>query len=724
MAKRKLNKRGKRRKAEGKILKLLVSKPEDSFSFDQIYKKLGKKERKDALDDALNRLCKIGKVKMDPDEKYRLDQHGKGERKSKDTVVGFMDVNRKGNGYLVSEKLKLDVFVALVDMNRAMDGDKVVVEIFGYRKNGAPKGKVLEILERKRSRFVAQLEVTKKVAFALPLKVNMSQDIFIPLDKLKGGETGDRVIVEITEWPSHAKNPIGRVTKVFGEEGRNEMEMQTILTENGFEEEFPSKVLEAAKRIEFKLDKAELSKRRDFREVTTFTIDPVDAKDFDDALSYRKTPKGLHEIGIHIADVAHYVQPGSALDREAQKRATSVYLVDRVAPMLPEVLSNGVCSLRPNEDKFTFSAVFELDEEWNIKREWFGRTVTHSDRRFTYEEAQEILDAGKGEFHEELDLLDQFSKHLRAKRFENGAVKFESKEVRFTLDENQAPVDVITKVRKDSNMLVEDLMLLANKSVAGYFGKVERGGKKKGAAFVYRVHDDPDMDRLKNFGLIAKAFGHKADFQTPRQASGEINRLLSKVAGQPEEYLFSGLAIRSMAKAEYTIDNIGHYGLAFTYYSHFTSPIRRYPDILVHRLLQMLLENGEPIKKEELRFLCDHSSKKERDAERAERESKKYKQVEYLSSRVGQSFDGVVSGLSAKGFWVELSANYCEGFVPLDELEYDNWRFDEALMTLTGQRSGVQIQFGQKIRVEVLSVDLDTRRVELAPATDNQDEEE
>ncbi len=595
----------------------------------------------------------------------------------------------------------------------ALNGDRVKVHLCAQRKGCDPEARVIEIIEKKEQVFIGTLKVSKTFAFLVTDSKYLACDIFIPKNKIKGGETGDKAIVRIVEWNDDDKNPSGEVVDILGRTGENNSEMNAILAEYGLPYVYPKNVEAAADKIDAGITPEVIAQREDMRGVTTFTIDPRDAKDFDDALSLRKLPNGHWEAGVHIADVTHYVQPGSIIDKEAEKRATSVYLVDRTVPMLPERLCNGICSLRPNEEKLAYSCIFEMDDNANIISHRIRKTVIKSDRRFTYEEAQEIIETGKGDFAEEVLTLDRLAKILRKRRFENGSVNFDRFEVRFEIDETGHPISVFFKVSKDANKLVEEFMLLANKQVATEIGNP--GGRKKAKPFVYRVHDNPDPDRMTNFAEIASRFGYKVKTKGKRtDINNSLNKMLSNVKGQPEENMLSILAIRSMAKAIYTTVNIGHYGLAFDYYTHFTSPIRRYPDMMVHRLLERYLNGGRAVNRDKLENECKHSSEMEQLAANAERASIKYKQVEFMKDRLGKIYEGSVSGVTEWGIYVELDENKCEGMVPIRDLDDDYYEFDEKNYCLIGRRKKRVYQLGDKLTVQVARADLNKKQLDFA----------
>ena len=619
---------------------------------------------------------------------------------------------RRSNGKnsVVTDADGEEIFVAERNSMHALNGDRVRIAVAAAMRGKEP-AQVTEIVEKKDQTFIGTLRVDKRMAYLQTDSKFLANDIIIPRARLRGGHNGDKAIVRITDWPDDEKNPRGEVVDILGVTGENNAEIHAILAEFGLPYRYPEAVTRAAEKIDAGITPEVVAQRVDMRSVTTFTIDPRDAKDFDDALSIRKLPDGNYEVGVHIADVTHYVRPDTTIDREASERATSVYLVDRVVPMLPEHLSNGICSLRPDEDKLTFSTIFTISPDGKVLDSRIARTVIRSNRRFTYEEAQEVIETGKGDFAEEILTLDRLAKILRKKRYENGSMDFDRAEVRFDIDENGHPVGVFFKESKDANKLIEEFMLLANRTVAAAIGQPARNRKAK--AFVYRVHDVPDAERLANLAEICRTFGHRIRTTgTPAEVNRSINRILADIKGSPEENFISTLAIRSMAKAIYTTKNIGHYGLGFDYYTHFTSPIRRYPDMMVHRLLERYLAGGRSVSLEKLEEECKHSSDMEQLAAGAERASIKYKQVEYMADRLGQVFDGVISGVTEWGLYVELDENKCEGLVPVRDLADDFYDFDPKNYTLTGRRSGGRYRLGDKIKVQVARADLAKKQLD------------
>ena len=632
-------------------------------------------------------------------------------------VTGKVDMTSDGSAYIVSEdEFEEDIYVAPRKLRNALNGDIVKVYVYAKNKGRKKDGEVVEILQRAKMDFTGIVNLSDRFAFFIPDDRKMLHDIFIPIDSLKGAKDKDKAIARIVDWPEDAKNPIGEITHVLGKQGENNAEMNAILADYGFPLAFPDEVEKQAEAIEETILAEEIAKRRDFRKILTFTIDPADAKDFDDAISFRKLDNGNIEVGVHIADVSHYVKQGTALDKEAFERGTSVYLVDRVIPMLPERLSNGLCSLRPNEDKLCFSAVFELDQEANVVGQWFGKTIIHSDTRFSYEDAQEILENKTGKHSEELLKLNELAYILRERKFKHGAISFESVEVKFNLDEHGKPLGVYAKERKDAHKLIEDYMLLANKKVAEFIAKKGKGKQK--LTFVYRSHDSPKEDALLSFSQFALKFGYKIDISSGRETAKSLNFLMADVEGKKEQNVLTKLAIRSMAKAVYTTKKHSHYGLAFDYYTHFTSPIRRYPDVMVHRLLELYLAGGKSVSEDEYEKFSMHSSQMEKKAADAERASVKYKQAEFLQNNVGMEYIGIISGLTEWGMYVEIIENKCEGMIRLRDLNDDFYVLDEKNYCIIGQRRKKKYQLGDEVTIIVKKVDLAKRQIDFSLVRD------
>jgi ribonuclease R len=631
-------------------------------------------------------------------------------------MEGVIDITQSGVAYVMNENFEDDIFIAPRNTGNAMNGDTVKVLLYAVKGNKKQEGEVVEVIKRARNEFAGTIQVLPKFAFLVPDNNKSNVDLFIPLSKLNGAKHGQKAVARITEWLPDTKNPTGEVIEVLGDAGDNNTEMNAILVEYGFPLRFPEDVEKEAEAIPFEIPASEIKKRRDMRGITTFTIDPVDAKDFDDALSVEKIDDTTYEIGIHIADVSHYLKQGMNMDEEAFERGTSIYLVDRVIPMLPEKLSNHVCSLRPNEDKLCYSAIFKIDLEAKVLDEWFGRTVIHSDRRFTYEEAQQVIETGDGDLKTEILLLDKLAKKLRAERFKKGAITFEKVEIKFRLDEKGNPLGVYTKENKDSNKLIEEFMLLANRKVAEFVGKHHAGRKSKdnskAPVFVYRIHDSPVPEKLQNFSMFAGKFGYKINTKTDKEVAHSLNQLMADVKGKREQNVLEQLAIRTMAKAVYTTENIGHYGLAFDYYTHFTSPIRRYPDVLVHRLLDHYLKGGKSVDAKDHEEMCQHATDMEIKASEAERASIKYKQVQYLQNRKGEVFDGIISGVTEWGFYVELTDSKCEGLVRLRDIGNDFYELDEKNYCIIGHRSGKVFRLGDEVSVVIKNTDLVKKQID------------
>lgn len=625
------------------------------------------------------------------------------------TVKGTLDITRSGMGFIIVPDQETDLIIRPHDFNTAMHGDTVLVKIKagGGRR---PQAEVKTVLERKRTDFIGRLEMNDGFAFVIVDGDKPTPDFYIPLNHIHDAKNGDKVVVRLVKWEQGDKRPVGEVVNVLGEENMNDVAMKEILLDAGFPLSFPDDALEVAARIPDTISGDEISRRKDVRDILTFTIDPADAKDFDDAISFRILKNGSYEIGVHIADVSHYVEPENPLDKAAYGKATSVYLPDRVNPMLPEHISNVLCSLRPNEDKLTFSAIFQVNARGDVKQYWLGRTVIHSDRRFTYEEAQEIIETGEGDHAEVIKTLNSIAQKLRKQRFDKGAINFSSQEVRFKLDEAGNPIGIMVKESKEAHQLIEEFMLLANKYVAQNVAKIQVKGKP--LPFPYRVHDTPDEEKLLPFIAFANKFGHKFDNSSPEAIARSFNQLLKDVHGKPEQHVLEQLGIRTMAKAKYTGENIGHYGLGFEHYCHFTSPIRRYPDIMVHRILQEVLD-GKPLVDKRMEEKCKHCSDREKAAMDAERTANKYKQVQYMQQFVGHEFEGVISGVAAFGFWVETVEHKCEGLVSVNNLmDYDEFRHMESDYCLVGMRSGKKFRMGDKVTIKVLSANLEKRQLD------------
>lgn len=687
------------------VRKLFQNHPEATLNYKDVCTLLHVKdgETRKLIVTILIDLAKEGTLKQNGYQAYQLNT-------SFEEIEGELEITQRGSGFVVIGRKEQDIFIPPHYIGNAIHGDVVKVAI---TKDGPGRreGRILDVVSRERTQFVGVIHVQDKHAILLPDNSRTGVKVIIPKEKLNGAKQGDKALVKITVWPKSAEEPYGEVLQTLGGNTLHDNEMLSILVGQGLSVAFENDVMSEAELLTLELDEKEIARRRDFRDILTFTIDPVDAKDFDDALSIRRLDNGHIEVGVHIADVSHYVRPNSAMDKEASKRGNSVYLVDRVIPMLPEQLSNMVCSLRPHEDKFTFSAVFELDDTGTIFKQWFGKTVIHSDHRFTYEEAQEILEGAEGPYKAELHLLDKIAKIYRKQRIKGGALLINSEEVRFKLDEKGEPIDIMIKVSKDAHQLIEEFMLLANKHVATFVGDVKKDEDR--VPFVYRVHDSPDLEKIALFNVFLEKFGHKLDFTHPDQIAQSINKLLTEIAETAEYSIIQQMAIRSMAKATYETDNIGHYGLGFRYYTHFTSPIRRYADLLVHRILLECLEKQSHQYNSNLNDICKRISRQERKATEAERESNKYFQVVFVHDKIGEEFDGIVSGVAEFGLFVRMTSIGCEGMIPLQEIPGDKYYFEPKNMTIIGQKTGNTFHFGDNVTVKISEVHPRKRQIDL-----------
>ena len=729
-------KRKKRRNSSNKIenltqsiLAILRKDHSKPHNYKQLASKLG-------VDDPSSRNQIIKKLKLLQVEKT-IQEVDRGKyiiTPSQNYYTGRVDMAGRGQGYIIVEDLEEDIYVKSKNLNKSLNGDIVEVYVFKRRKGGKTEGEVTKIIERKKTEFVGTIDITDRFAFVNVADHKMVTDIFISKNNLNGAQQGEMVLVSLDDWPQNADSPFGTVLKRLGMPGEHHTEIHAILAQYGLPYEFPEAIEEFANKIDTSIQESEIKKRRDMRKDLTFTIDPKDAKDFDDALSFKTLENGNHEIGIHIADVSHYLKEGTILDDEAFERATSVYLVDRVVPMLPEILSNGACSLRPHEEKYTFSAVFEINKKADVVNQWFGRTVTYSDARFAYEEAQQIIEANQDNTTElnthipaeisitdtayEVDKpiaeaileLDRLAKIIRTKRMNNGAISFDKVEVRFKLDQTNNPEGVYFKESKDANKLIEEFMLLANRKVAEFIG--QKQGRPSGKTFIYRVHDEPDVEKLASLQNIISKFGYKINTDTKETTSDSLNQLLSDVHGKAESNMIETLTIRTMSKAVYTTQNIGHYGLAFNYYSHFTSPIRRYPDVMTHRLLQHYLDGGNSPKALSYEEKCKHSSKREELASKAERDSIKYMQVKYMQEHKNEIFEGVITGVTEWGIYVEIKQNKCEGMVRIRDIKSDYYIFDEKQYAIVGQSTKQMYQLGDDVSVQVKKTDLERKHLD------------
>ena len=693
------------------ILGILKKERNQSFNYKQIAAKLD-------VNDASSRN-QIIKTLHKLQAKQEIEEVDRGKYKaivSSEYYTGILDAGSRGSGYVICDDFEDDIFINSNNINKALHGDEVELYVYKRRKRGKQEGEITKVIKRAKTEYVGIIQLHNKYAFVVADSNKMYKDIFVPINKINKAEDGDKVLVELESWPEKADSPNGKVLKVLGKPGEHNTEIHAILAEYGLPLEFPREVEEFANKIDTSITKEEIAKRRDMRRDLTFTIDPKDAKDFDDALSYKVLENGLYEIGIHIADVSHYLQEDTILDDEAYERATSVYLVDRVVPMLPEILSNGACSLRPNEEKYTFSVVFQMNDKCEIKNEWFGRTVTYSDARFAYEEAQVIIETKNNNITKEVSLsgkaykadksiteailkMDELAKIMRRKRMNSGAISFDKVEVKFNLDEEANPVGVFFKTSKDANKLIEEFMLLANRKVGEFIGKQKK-------TFIYRVHDEPNDQKLAALQNVVGRFGYKLDFKDRKSVSASLNNLLKDVHGKKEQNLVDTLTIRTMSKAEYSTHNIGHYGLAFDYYSHFTSPIRRYPDVMAHRLLEFYLDGGKSANEDVYEDKCNHSSNMENLATKAERDSIKYMQIRFMEDHKNEEFVGVISGVTDWGIYIEIISNKCEGMVSVRDMKDDHYQFDEDHYALIGQNSKIMFQLGDEVVVKVKNTDL------------------
>ncbi len=697
--------RTKKKILRNKIIGIFNQNTSQTLNYKQISSRLGleDQDQRRLIMDILDELLRSGQLTEVQRGKYKMKVRGA-------YITGTVQMTRSGSAFISSEEVKDEVYINNRNLNRALNGDKVKVYLFGRKEGQRLMGEIVEILEQRQRTFVGTIERSSGYYFLIPDNRDMPYDIFIHPKNLKGAEEGQKVVARITDWPQGAKNPFGEVIDVLGVAGLHETETHAILAEFELPYKFPPEVLQSAELIQADFTSEEIALRRDFRGVPTFTIDPADAKDFDDALSIRPLENGNWEVGIHIADVSHYVKPFSAIDKEAFSRGTSVYLVDRVVPMLPERLSNELCSLQPHKDRLCYSAVFEMNPKAEVLEQWFGRTIIYSDRRFSYEEAQEIIETGQGDMKEEMLQLYKLAGILRNARFSEGSFSFERVEVKFYLDENGKPTGVYFKEAKDSNWLIEEFMLLANKKVAQKIGKVKKGQRPK--TFVYRIHDRPDPEKLQGFSNFIHQFGYSIKTASHKAIAESMNKLLIQIRGKNEQYIIESLAIRTMAKAKYSTHNIGHYGLSFEHYTHFTSPIRRYPDLMVHRLLDHYLAGEASENQNKYEEFCIHSSQMEERAVNAERASVKYKQVEFMQDKIGQVFEGIISGISEWGFFVELTENHCEGMIPMRDLDDDFYEYDEKNYCLVGAHTRKRFIIGQKVSVEIARTNLAKRQLD------------
>ena len=697
------------------ILSIFGENPFKPMNYKQICKLLGIRDAagKDVVYHILIDLFEEGKLLEERPYRYVLNPEFLQDYGPKTQYVeGTVDMKSTGKAYVVLDgDTGEDVYIASNNTGKALHGDRVKVAMFPKRKNKKPEGEIVEVLQRKHTDFVGVLHISHGYVFVVPDMNSIPVDIFVPKGELNGAKNGQKVVVHLVDWPENSGNPFGEIVRVLGNPGENDVEMESILASHNYPIEFPEEVEKEAAAIPVSISKMEVKKRRDFREVFTITIDPADAKDFDDAISLQKLPNGHWEVGVHIADVSHYVTPGSAIDEEAFNRGTSVYLVDRTIPMLPEKLCNNVCSLRPNEEKLTFSTVFEMDDEANVIHHWIGKTIIKSCRRYAYEEVQAMIEGAEGDYKEQIMTFHHLATKLRERRTAEGSLNFHTEEVKFILDEKGKPIDTYIREQNESHELIEDFMLLANRTVAETFGTPNSPWKNY--TFVYRVHDEPNPEKLNNFVRLISRLGYTMDISTRSKLVKSYNKLFEDVEGKGEKNLVESVAIRTMAKAVYTTDNIGHYGLSFDYYTHFTSPIRRYPDLMVHRLIEryILLHQGS-VNQKDYEEYCLHCSEMEKQAEEMERQSVKYKQAEYLQDKIGQVFEGLISGVSKWGLYVELKGNKCEGLVRYEDMPGDYYYLDEDNFRVIGQESGRVIQLGDEVKVMVKNVNLFKRQMD------------
>lgn len=694
------------------VEELFLTNPTKAYNYRQVSHMLGATDKvsKELVNKIIESLAESQIILQLSRGKFKYNPELVSEKYQTTIIEGKVDMKQTGKAYVISKAVDDDVFIAANNTGRALHGDLVKVRLFPLRKNHKLEGEIIEIVQRFKTQFVGKVQVSGRFAFLIPDEANMPFDIFIPEESLNKAKNGQKAIVRIVDWPEHSKNPFGEILEVLGNPGNNDVEMNSILASFEFPLKFTSKSLKEAEKIPVEISQDEIKKRRDFRNIWTCTIDPPDAKDFDDALSLKKLDNGLWEVGVHIADVSHYVKPGTAIDEEAFDRGTSVYLVDRTIPMLPEKLSNNVCSLRPDEDKLCYSAVFEMDNNARIQSEWYGKTIIRSNRRYSYEEVQKMIEGEEGDFKDNLMVLNGLATKLREERFRKGSIAFTSVEVKFILDETGKPIDTYIKEQKEANMLIEDFMLLANRSVAEKIGK--KRGDAKPKTFVYRIHDEPNPEKLQKFAEFLGKLGYKMNIGSRKQLSKSFNNLFEEIAGKGEEAMIESIAIRTMAKAVYSTFNIGHYGLAFPYYTHFTSPIRRYPDLMVHRLLEAYMDGRPSVDQTEFEEYCTHTSDMERKAAEAERASVKYKQAEYLQDKIGQAFNGLISGVSKWGIYVELEGNKCEGMIAMRNMDDDFYYLDEDSYKVIGQHKGKEYRLGDPIRIKVHSVDLQKKQMD------------